>query len=479
MTRFTFFALLALVATTLPARGDVALVFCRPSSFAITGVVKSGANAIVIPATRKGFNEFGMGGLIAPVMARAEKALTWVPATAHVVPKETAPEGEGYFSIIEGHNGKLYVGTHANGVNAWLVEFDPKTKQMKVVVDCHKAIGKDLKGFGSQAKIHTRNNVGASGKIYFGTKQGYPNDKEKREDYPGGYPMVYDPKTGETKVYDIPIKHHGINSITPDESRGVAYVSTCSDGRPGPGESSIFLVLDLKTGKYRELIDTKHIYGFIVVDHLGRAYHPLLGGEIARYDPKTDKLEKLKQTINEQPPSIDKHLVEQPRGHPINWDISPDGKTLYSVPMSTNKLYAYDLTGTGDTLKGRDLGTLVPTATATDCRAMCVGPNGKVWASVTRSSTWGISVNHIVSYTPGDKAPKDHGAVSIKNPDYTPFTDKNGKQLPHHAGTFKTPDGVTTSRYVTLGVCQTKAGGVYILMLSPYTVLEIAPGDLK
>ena len=58
---------------------------------------------------------------------------------------------------------------------------------------CQKEIGSDAKGFGAQAKIHTRNNVGASGKIYFGTKQGYPDKTEKREDYPGGYPMVYDP----------------------------------------------------------------------------------------------------------------------------------------------------------------------------------------------------------------------------------------------------------------------------------------------
>src|SRR3954470_422943 len=121
---------------------------------------------------------------------------------------------------------------------------------MRVVVDCHKAIGIDLLGFGSQAKIHTRNNVGLSGLIYFGTKQGYPSEKEKREDYPGGYPMVYDPATGQTRVYPIPVPYEGISSIVPDEARGVAYVSTCADGRPGPGESSHFLVLDLDKGTY-------------------------------------------------------------------------------------------------------------------------------------------------------------------------------------------------------------------------------------
>ena len=123
-------------------------------------------------------------------------------------------------------------------MNSYLVEFDPATKQMKIVVDVHQAIGVDKKGFGSQAKIHTRNNVGKSGRIYFGSKQGYPNARERREDYPGGYPMVYDPATGMTKVYPIPVPHEGISSITPDEDLGVAYISTCSDHRPGPQENA-------------------------------------------------------------------------------------------------------------------------------------------------------------------------------------------------------------------------------------------------
>lgn len=453
--------------------------FCQPFSFDITSAAKPGANTIALLCTRKDFNELGTGGLLGPLLVYAEKPPKWVPATAYAVPKETAPEGEGYFSIIEGKNGKLYVGTHANGVNAWLVEFDPATKKMKVVVDCHKAIGKDLKGFGSQAKIHTRNNVGASGKIYFGTKQGYPDKTEKREDYPGGYPMVYDPATGETKVYPIPVKHHGINSIMPDESRGIAYISTCSDGRPGPGENAVFLILDLKTGAYRELIDTKHILGFIVLDHLGRAYHPLLGGEIARYDPQSDKLERLKQTVDGNPPPAEMRLADLPSGHPINWDASPDGKTLYCVPMSYNRLIAYDLTAAGDTLPGRDLGPLVPTATQTDCRALCVGPTGDVWASITESSPLGISLHHIVSYKPGDKSPRDHGPVSIQNRDYTPLKDASGNLLPFHSGTFETPDGMLTSRHVTLGVCQARSGSVYALMLIPYTVLEISPAALK
>jgi hypothetical protein len=401
----------------------------------------------------------------------------WLQATAFAIPKHTAPEGEGYFSIVEGHNRRLYVGTHANGVNSWLVEFDPAGAAMKVVVDAHRAIGTDRKGFGSQAKIHTRNNVGKSGRIYFGTKQGYPAAGEKREDYPGGYPMVYDPETGRIRVYGIPVPHEGISSITPDEEMGVAYISTCSDHRPGPEENAHFLVLDLARGTYKDLIDTHHIYAFIVVDYRHRALHPMQGGDVLRYDPTSDHLERLKQTIGGAAPRPESHLAD-PEGHPINWDIAPDGKTLYSLPMSTNQLFAYDLTQQGDTLAGRSLGTLVPGARGTDCRAMCVGPEGTVWAAVTESQPQVGHLLHLVSYRPGEEAPRDHGPVAIRNPDYTSFIDAAGKPLPAHGGLIRLADGTTTTRHVILGVCQARDRRVYVLALQPYTLLQIEEGAL-
>jgi sugar lactone lactonase YvrE len=399
----------------------------------------------------------------------AEPAPHWLYATAYAVPKETTNEGEGYFSIVPGHNGRLYIGTSKHGVGSYLVEFDPKIDQMRVVVDAQKETGTAATGFAAQSKIHTRNNVGASGKIYFGTKQGYPGKGDKLTDYPGGYPMVYDPDTGKTRVYPIPVPHQGIISITPDESRGVAYISTCADTRP---DSTHFVVLDLKAGTYRDLMDCRHMFAFIVVDHKGRAYHPILGGDIARYDPNTDKLERLRQTIDGQPPTPESKLA-LPETHPINWDISPDGKTLYALPMSTNQLYAYDLTATGDTLPGRSLGVLVPGAKSTDCRAMCVGPAGEVWAAVTAPEQGVSNLMHLVRYRPGDSAPRDLGPVALRNPDYTDLTGKDGKPLPFHAGVRKLADGTTVTQYVILGIAQTQDGTVYALALQPYTLLQI------
>ena len=404
----------------------------------------------------------------------------WLWSTAYAVPKHATSEGSGYFSIVEGHDGRLYIGTAKYRHNAYLVEFDPTTKQMKVVVDAHQEIGTSAKGFAAQAKFHTRNNVGASGKIYIGTKQGYPLEGEKRSDCPGGYPMVYDPATGKTRVYDIPIPRQGIISVAPDESRGVAYISTCSDERPI--ESTHFMVLDLETGKYRVLKDCRHMYAFIVVDYRGRAYHPILGGDIARYDPETDTLECLKQTIDGQPPSAES-LLAHPESHPINWEVSPDCKTLYAVAMSGNQLYSYDLTVEGDVLPGRSLGKLIADAERTDCRAMCVGPDGTVWAGVAATFPERGQFLHLVSYRPGDAAPVDHGPIAISNPDYTEFTDRMGQPLESHHGVYRLEDGSMLPRYVVMGVCAGRDGTVYVTTLYPLTLHALkvprSPGDRK
>ncbi|MSR43337.1 MAG: hypothetical protein EXS29_08265 [Pedosphaera sp.] len=396
-------------------------------------------------------------------------------STAHAIPKETTSDGSGYFSIIEGRNGRLYIGTAQYGTNAFLVEFDPAKQAMRAVVDAHKEIGLLTTGFAAQAKIHTRNNTGPSGKIYFGTKQGYPVKDEKRTDYLGGYPMVYDPATGQTRVYPIPVPHHGIISVTPDEARGVAYISTCSDERPT--ESTHFMILDLANGTYRELLDCRHMYPFIVVDWLGRAYHPILGGDIARYDPRSDTVERLKQTIDGQPPTKES-LLAHPESHPINWDISPDGKTLYAVAMSGNQLYSYDLTQAGPVLRGRGLGKLLADAERTDCRALCVGPNGAIWAAVWGASKSSGNYLHVARWSVGDVAPRDHGAIVVGNPEYTPFTDAAGKPLRYHHGMKRLADGAMVPLY-HMGICEGRDGTVNVLSIAPYTLHRIAARDLK
>jgi hypothetical protein len=385
------------------------------------------------------------------------------------VPKYTTHVGEGYFSIIEGKNGRLYVGTAKHGQNAYLVEFDPNAEKMRVVVDAMEEIGSDATGFAAQAKIHTRNNVGRSGKIYFATKQGYPGKGEDRDDYPGGYPMVYDPKTGTTRVYDIPVPHQGIISIIPDESRGIAYVSTCSDERPLDGTR--FLVLDLETGDYTDLGDMHHMYAFIRFDQRGRALHPVAGGAIARYDPDRGLLEMLSQTIDGKRPPAESQLAD-PETQLIFWETSPDHRTLYAVPMNGNAVYAYDLDGSGAILRGRTVGALLPDAERVKAGGVSVSPDGQLWVVV--STGWSREPARLLSFTPGEEGVVDHGPIGVRNPDYTEFTDEEGKRLPAHRGMQHAEDGTMIPVYPH-GICVSRTGAVYVLNLRPYTVLKIEP----
>ena len=314
-----------------------------------------------------------------------EKQPGWILGRATHIPSEYTNQESGYFSIIEGHNGNAYIGCAKYGVNAYLVEYNPLKNIVRMVVDVHRILRTAVTGFAAQAKIHTRNNVGESGKIYFGSKQGYPEKGEKREDYLGGCVFAYDPKTGEAENFGNPKKHHGVISVTPDESRGLIYVSTCDDGRPV--ESSHFMVYNVKKKTYRDLGDMQHSYAFIVLDHKGRAYHPVFGGKIARFDPDKDKLEILEITVDDAAPpealtrvgkSPDKDGKGGQHGAILNWDWSPDKKTLWCVEMSTNQLYSFDMTANAPKIPGKTHGQLLLHAKSTDCRGMCVDQKGKV-----------------------------------------------------------------------------------------------------
>jgi sugar lactone lactonase YvrE len=407
----------------------------------------------------------------------------WLLGKAYHVPSEYTNQESGYFSIIEGKNGKLYIGTAKYNVNAYLVEFNPLSGVMQMVVDVHRVIRSMLRGFGAQAKIHTRNNVGQlTGKIYFGSKQGYPDKKagEKLTDYPGGHVLTYDPKTGETEDFGCPLKHSGIISVTPDEERGLCYISTCDDGRPI--EKSHFMVLDLKTKKYRDLGDCAIHYAFIVLDNQGRAYHPYRGGKIARFDPKADKLEILDMTVDGQPPplALTKDGTEPKIGHGTvqNWDWSPNHKTLWCVEMSTNQLYSFDMTANAPKVPGKTHGQLLSHTKSTDCRGMCVDAKGKVWMAVSDHARKQGAVCHLVSYTPGDKAPRDHGKVGIANHDYVKLTDEQGKpKLWHH--TIRIEKDGTWAPWQPLGIAASADGSVNILTIAPLSVIRFTPEQLK
>ncbi len=97
---------------------------------------------------------------------------------------------------------------------------------------------------------------------------------------------------------------------------------------------------------------------------------------------------------------------------------------------------------------------------------------------MTEQGTPDGAVLHLVSYKPGDKAPRDHGPVGIANPDYTPLTDKDGKPLPWHHTVHKAKDGTLTP-WQPMGVCAAADGAVYVMMIAPFTLLKFTPENVK
>ena len=114
----------------------------------------------------------------------------------------------------------------------------------------------------------------------------------------------------------------------------------------------------------------------------------------------------------------------------------------------------------------------------TDCRAMCTGPTGKIWAAVTEHARPGGTQLYVVSYTPGDKGVRNHGKVGIANPNDLKFTDDKGKPLPWHHAMRKEKDGTLTP-YVPMGVCEARDGNLYVLTIAPFTLIKYRPEQVK
>ncbi len=136
------------------------------------------------------------------------------------------------------------------------------------------------------------------------------------------------------------------------------------------------------------------------------------------------------------------------------------------------------MTVAGDKVPGKLHGELLAGVKKTDCRAMCVGRDGRVWAAVTEQGTPDGAELHLVSYKSTDKAPRDHGPVGIANPEYTPFTDKDSKPLPWHHTVRKAKDGTLTP-WQPMGVCAAADGSVYVTTIAPFTLLKFSAEQVK
>lgn len=395
----------------------------------------------------------------------------YVWGTAYHIMPGTHTDESGYFSLNEGKNGKIYVGTAAYGFNAYLIEFDPKTSTQRVVIDTNKLCGLDVKGptYAAQAKIHTRNFVGPSGKVYVGSKQGYRRDKDDAADYPGGYVMVYDPKTDKAENLGMPFKGEGVIDVIADEASGIIYVVTC--------EEQHWMRCDLKTRKYRELGPLLTPYAATLLDSKGRARAITKDFKLATYDPTTDKVTLNDITIDGKP------LTANPKFGPACWDVTADGEAAYLIRMSEAVLYRIDLTGDNKRANGTNLGKLIEGKNYDSRGSLSVGVDGKVHAlvRVDNETKFGTGyLHHLITYDPNEKKSIDRGVLAVKNPDFFDFgPGKDGKQKPWTHGYHTLPDGTLTPLHAHMALIQAKDGTFYATIIYPFTLLKIVTNDTK
>jgi hypothetical protein len=418
----------------------------------------------------------------------------YVKAKAYHIPPETTTEESGYFSLCEGADGKIYIGTAAYGRNAYLVEFDPKTESMQVVLDTHKLVGLPLSatGYAAQSKLHTRNHVGVSGKIYVGSKQGYPSAAEKKlldagqaiPEYLGGYVMSYDPKTQSSENLGMPMpltaeqrakgkkEGQGVIDVTSDEARGILYVITC--------EEQHWMLYDMKSRNYRDLGVILKDQPNTIIDAQGRGTAITFDYQIARYDPQNDTLSVSPLMVGDRKFS---EFIGEDRVHP-DWRMAPDGKTAYLQLLNDLRMFKIDLSAdAGVALQAIDLGNRIQGENPDSRGSISIRSDGQVYSVVRIDNKTGFGsgyVHHLIRHDPASGKMVDMGVLAITNPEFFDFSkgpgkNEDGTPRPTH-GFHRLPDGTLTPLHVVLAMIVARDGTIYATSLYPFTLMRIEGG---
>ncbi|HKB35041.1 MAG TPA: hypothetical protein VKD72_01220 [Gemmataceae bacterium] len=415
--------------------------------------------------------------------------LAYLAAKAYHIPPETTTEESGYFALCEGKDGKIYIGTAAYGRNSYLVEFDPATEKMRVVLDTHKLVGlpPEPTGYAAQSKIHTRNFVGPSGTIYLGSKQGYPTAEEKKTGkvatYKGGYVMTYDPATGKAVNLGMPMplddkrqpegakEGEGVIDVVADEARGLIYVITC--------EHQHWMLFNTKEPDkgYRDLGPVLRDQPNTLIDGRGRATAITRDYDVARYDPAADKVSVDPLLVEGKP---FREVVGKDAVHP-DWRLAADGKTAYLQLLNDLRLFRVDLGGAaGKPVPAVSLGNRVEGKHPDSRGSISIGPDGRVYSAVRVDNETGFGtgyLHHLVRFDPGTQKVADLGVITVKNPDFFDFKgpqarNPDGSLRPRH-GFHTLPDGTLTPLHVIMATIVARDGTIYATTIYPFTLLRI------
>ena len=205
--------------------------------------------------------------------------------------------GEG----VVASNGRYYtaIGDH-QGVdgNSFLYEYDPSTKQLKVVGDILDAFGAHQSGSWGYGKVHGQISEDSCGQLYFNTYWGTRRGLTYSGSYAGDLLMRYDPAVGQLVSLGVPMEKMGTPSTQLWKAGSLFYGEA---NFPASGEASwpggkTFWVYDIVRGEviFRSPEMIAHGSGRdIAVDQDGRAYYYGGHGDLLRYDPSTNSQEQV------------------------------------------------------------------------------------------------------------------------------------------------------------------------------------------
>jgi hypothetical protein len=379
----------------------------------------------------------------------------------HILP-ETTSEESGYFSLSEAPDGRIHVGTAKYGSNAYLVAVDPRTGEQRVVLDTQATCGLTATGYAAQAKLHTRNSVGASGRVYVGSKQGYAKDGDTRE-YPGGYVMVHDPRTGRSENLGMPFPGQGVIDVTADEARDRLYVVTCEDQH--------WMTGSLAGGAWKELGPMLTPYAMTLVDARGVASAITRDFQLAQYDPATGE-------VTTRPVLVDGTVWTRSDENAIpTWQLDRDGRHAWLILMNDPSLLRIDLQGAGGAVTAENKGRLLEGKNPDSRCALTLHPDGRVYALVRVDNETGFGtgfLHHLVRYDPAAGRHEDLGVLKVSNPDFYDWSPaSDGMPKPWSHGFHRLPDGALTPLHAHMALLAARDGTLYATILYPFTLLKI------
>jgi len=315
------------------------------------------------------------------------------PCYVAFAPEGTTTEGSGYTALVAGSSGQVYLGSARYGGYGFLLELEPRAREIRKLADLRDITGEDQHGIFTQAKIHSKMSIASDGKVYFASKQGHEvfDTRPEYEDaagYPGGHLCVHDPATGQTRDLGIPVRGEGLLWAILDEPRGRVYLKSEPRNR--------FLYYNLATGTVADRGNLGAACRYLALGADGVAYTIGRGGVLCRFDPQRDVVEDIEVAVEGEGGYQSPYVIA----------LAPDGRRLYGLVGGHPYVMEFDVERAAKTVAVRNaaraIGGDLPNK---DIHAAVFGKDGQLYYPVLTS---GDEV-HLMRFDPVARRATDLG----------------------------------------------------------------------